>query len=91
MSSAFEPLSKRRRGYPSETNVQRGLRVVHGEKELFEKLGKEDPCPCGSGRRFRRLLPQLRPLRRRESRLLRTRVMRSPLSPCDCHGRGGWG
>jgi hypothetical protein len=60
-SSAFDPLSKRRRGYPSETNVQRGLRVVHGAKELIEKLGKEDPCPCGSGRRFRRLLPQLRP------------------------------
>jgi hypothetical protein len=22
--------------------------------ELVEKLGRNDPCPCGSGRRFRR-------------------------------------
>jgi len=27
---------------------------VHGgEKELIEKLGNNDPCPCGSGRRFK--------------------------------------
>jgi hypothetical protein len=31
----FEPTSKRRRGFPSETNVKRGDRVVHGEKELL--------------------------------------------------------
>ena len=35
----FEPSSKRRKEYPSETQVKRGIRVVHGEKELFEKLG----------------------------------------------------
>ncbi|MFN3653117.1 MAG: SEC-C metal-binding domain-containing protein [Armatimonadota bacterium] len=58
-------MRKRRRGFPSETNVGRGLRVVHGDKVLDEKLGKEDPCPCGSGRRFQALLPQLRPVRRR--------------------------
>ena len=33
-----------------------------GEKELFEKLGDKDPCPCGSGRRFQELLPLERPL-----------------------------
>ena len=44
--------SKRRKGYPSETNVKRGDRVVHGEKELVEKLGRNDPCPCGSRRLF---------------------------------------
>jgi len=44
--------SKRRKGYPSETRVKRGYRVVHGDKELLEKLGRNDPCPCGSGRRF---------------------------------------
>jgi uncharacterized protein YecA (UPF0149 family) len=52
-------MRKRRRGYPSETWVGRGDRVVHGEKELLEKLGKEDLCPCGSGRRFQAVLPQL--------------------------------
>ena len=34
--------SKRRSGFPSETQVKRGSRVVHGEKELFEKLGRND-------------------------------------------------
>jgi uncharacterized protein YecA (UPF0149 family) len=49
---AFEVSSKRRKGFPSETHVKRGDRVVGGTKELFEKLGRNDPCPCGSGRRF---------------------------------------
>ncbi|UOO99723.1 SEC-C metal-binding domain-containing protein [Snodgrassella alvi] len=49
----FEPTSKRRRGFPSETNVKRGLiRTVHGDKVLHEKLGRNDPCPCNSGRSF---------------------------------------
>ncbi|HEX7810148.1 MAG TPA: SEC-C metal-binding domain-containing protein [Thermoanaerobaculia bacterium] len=61
-TSAFEPSSKRRRGYPSETRVKRGLRIVHGDKELLEKLGRNDPCPCGSGRRFQEVLHALRPL-----------------------------
>ena len=61
-STAFEPMSKRRRGYPSERAVKRGRRVVHGHKELVEKLGKDDLCPCGSGRRFQAVLPQLRQL-----------------------------
>jgi hypothetical protein len=26
-----------------------------GEKELLERLGNNDPCPCGCGRRFRAL------------------------------------
>lgn len=52
----FEPMSKRRRGYPSEKHVKRGFRVVHGDVELVEKLGRNDPCPCGSGRRFQALL-----------------------------------
>jgi len=32
---AFERTSKRRRGFPSESNVKRGDRVVHGDKELL--------------------------------------------------------
>jgi uncharacterized protein YecA (UPF0149 family) len=56
-------MSKRRRGFPSETNVKRGERSVKGgEKELTERLGNNDPCPCGSGRRFQALLPKQWPL-----------------------------
>jgi len=54
-------MSKRRRGFPSETRVKRGRRLVHGGKELFEKLGRNDLCPCGSGRRFQALLSPGRP------------------------------
>ena len=50
--SNFEITSKRRKGFPSETNVKRGVRIVHGGKELREKLGRSDLCPCGSGRSF---------------------------------------
>lgn len=53
---AFEVTSKRRKGYPSETQVKRGPRVVGGHKELIEKLGRNDPCPCGSSRLFQALL-----------------------------------
>ena len=45
-------MSKRKRGYPSESHVKRGDRVVHGTKELIEKLGRNDLCPCGSRKRF---------------------------------------
>jgi SEC-C motif len=69
-STAFERSSKRRKGYPSETKVKRGTRVVHGEKELVEKLGRNDLCPCGSGRRFQTLLPPHRQIRWHQSRLL---------------------
>jgi len=56
-SLPFEPMSKRRKGFPSETRVKRGTRMVHGETELLEKLGRNDLCPCGSERRFQALLP----------------------------------
>ncbi|MGH9844742.1 MAG: YecA family protein [Blastocatellia bacterium] len=59
--SAFnQRTSKRRRGFPSESNVKRGTRIVHGDKELTEKLGRNDPCPCNSGRRFQEMLPEVR-------------------------------
>jgi uncharacterized protein YecA (UPF0149 family) len=41
--------------------VKRGDRLVHGDVELFEKLGRNDLCPCGSGRRFQALLLEERP------------------------------
>ena len=56
-------MSKRRRGFPSETHVKRGERAVKGgDKEFVEKLGNNDLCPCRSGLRFQALLPQQRPL-----------------------------
>jgi hypothetical protein len=42
--------------------VKRGDRVVHGEVELVEKLGRNDLCPCGSRRLFQALLHARRPL-----------------------------
>lgn len=30
---------------------------MHGDKELLEKLGRNDPCPCGSTLSFQTLLP----------------------------------
>ncbi|WP_353566723.1 SEC-C metal-binding domain-containing protein [Haloferula sargassicola] len=53
----YERSSKRRKGFPSETRVKRGRRVLGGGKELSEKLGRNDLCPCGSGHRFQGLLP----------------------------------
>jgi hypothetical protein len=43
--AAFSPSSKRRRGYSSEARVKRGDRVVHGSKELCEKLGRNGSSP----------------------------------------------
>jgi SEC-C motif len=51
-------------GSPSESRVKRGDRIVGSGTELIEKLGRDDPCPCGSGHRFPPLLPQHGPLRR---------------------------
>jgi len=61
-TSAFEVTSKRRKSYPSETRVKTGQQFVHGDVELIEKLGRNDPCPCGSRSRFQELLPEDRPL-----------------------------
>jgi SEC-C motif len=30
--------------------------------ELIEKLGRNDPCPCGSGKRFQGMLSERRPV-----------------------------
>ncbi len=62
-SHAFEVMSKRRKGFPSETNVKRGYRTIKGgDVELNEKLGRNDPCPCGSGHRFQEVLHEVGPL-----------------------------
>ncbi|WP_216821017.1 SEC-C metal-binding domain-containing protein [Singulisphaera sp. GP187] len=41
-------------GILSETRVKRGSRIVHGNKELQERLGRNDLCPCGSGLLFKK-------------------------------------
>ena len=61
-SPAFSITRKRRKSYPSETQVKRGRRFVHGDVELAEKLGRNDLCPCGSARRFQGLLHDVRRL-----------------------------
>jgi hypothetical protein len=81
INTAFEHSSKRRKGYPSETKVKRGARVVHGEKELVEKLGRNDLCPCGSGRCFQALLPPYRQIRRQQPRLLFSASSQSGIRP----------
>jgi uncharacterized protein YecA (UPF0149 family) len=47
-------MSKRRKGFPSEQKVKRGVCIVHGVKLLEEKLGRNDLCPYGSGKRFKK-------------------------------------
>ena len=49
-----EVMSKRRKGFPSETRVKAGEQIVHGSKLLEEKLGRNDLCPCGSNKKFKR-------------------------------------
>lgn len=44
---------------------------MHGDKHLEEKLGRNDPCPCGSGNRFQELLLGIRAVRRRGPEPLR--------------------
>src|ERR1700745_3513690 len=58
----------------SESRVKRGDRVVGIDTELVEKLGRNDLCPCGSGRRLPPLLRRSRPFRRRTGGLLRPRL-----------------
>lgn len=43
---------------------------MHGDKELIEKLGRNDLCPCGSARRFQELLHENEAVRRRAAELL---------------------
>jgi uncharacterized protein YecA (UPF0149 family) len=49
--------------FASETNVKRGFRSLRGGmKDLREKLGRNDLCPCGSGRKFQEMLPNFKAL-----------------------------
>jgi hypothetical protein len=59
-------MSKRRKGFPSEKKVKRGARIVRGNKVLSEKLGRNDLCPCKSGKRFKKCCLKKGCFRRRE-------------------------
>jgi len=61
-SPPFEPTCRRRKVYPSQMRIRRGIQIVHGSKKTGEKLGRNDLCPCGSGQLFREVLPEERPL-----------------------------
>ncbi|MCP4963394.1 MAG: SEC-C domain-containing protein [Actinomycetia bacterium] len=58
----------------SEAGVKRGDRVVGDDKELLEKLGNRDLCPCRSGRRFARCCRNSGRFRRRQPPLLPPRL-----------------
>jgi hypothetical protein len=42
---AFERTSKRRKGFPSETRLKRGLRVVHGRQGAHREARAQRPVP----------------------------------------------
>lgn len=48
-----EPMSKRRKGFPSATDVKSKPDTTSQGEPFQEKLGANDPCPCGSGKKFR--------------------------------------
>lgn len=48
-----EKMSKRSNGFPSSAHVTtQGGQTRFGVEHL-EKLGRNDPCPCGSGKKFK--------------------------------------
>ena len=45
----FSSMSKRRYGYPSESRVKRGERIVHGNKELIREAWTKGPVSMWFG------------------------------------------
>ena len=84
----FETMSKRRKGFPSETKVKRGVQIVHGDKELDEKVGRNDLCPCESGKLFKKCCRNSGCFRRREPGPLL--LENEPGSLLDLDGRAGF-
>jgi hypothetical protein len=54
--------------------VKRGDRIIGNGKELIERLGRNDPCPCGSERRFQTVMYARRRFRWVGPRLLPSRL-----------------
>jgi len=79
-SRAFEVSRKRRRGL-SLGDPHRARRPHRARGQgAHRKLGRNDLCPCGSGRRFQTVLPALGPLRRQRTKPLCLRLRRD----CEC-------
>lgn len=69
-------MSKRRRGYPSETRVKRGDRVVHGDKEFIREARSQRPLSMRIWTPLsRRVVPEERALRWVPQELLLTRLI----------------
>ncbi|HXP71844.1 MAG TPA: SEC-C metal-binding domain-containing protein [Candidatus Dormibacteraeota bacterium] len=73
MSSEFFLRTKQQasQGFSIRNESAARLRVVHSDKELVEKLGRNDLCPCGSRRRFQEVLHANRAFRRRATQSVR--------------------
>ncbi|MCA0270125.1 MAG: SEC-C domain-containing protein [Bacteroidetes bacterium] len=61
---------------------------MRGTKELAEKLGRNDPCPCGSGRRFKRCCLEAGRFRWSAARLLLLETSTDRPASGDADGRG---
>jgi hypothetical protein len=69
-TAPFEPMSKRRQGFPSKNQITIGIRNVRGDNVPVDKLsidqvqggwrGRNDLCTGGSGKRLNRSLRQCR-------------------------------
>jgi hypothetical protein len=70
IQATIEISSKRRRGFPSETQVKRGARVVHGNKELIRKARPQRPLPLRFNKTIQELLYAHKPFRRHNPRSL---------------------
>ena len=63
------------------------MRVVHGDKEMEEKVGRNDLCPCESGKLFEKGCRNTGCFRRRESGPLL--LGNEPMCLLDLDGRAG--
>ncbi|WP_414649607.1 SEC-C metal-binding domain-containing protein [Dyella sp.] len=59
------------RAIPPNNGSRKATASFTATRNYFEKLGRNDPCPCGSARLFQELLHAIRQLRRRRAALLR--------------------
>ena len=55
-------MSKRRKGFPSETKVGRGVRIVHGDQLLAEKLRRRRSLPVRERPTLEESLQQVGPV-----------------------------
>ncbi|WP_414647827.1 SEC-C metal-binding domain-containing protein [Dyella sp.] len=68
LSSALVNAAK---AIPPSSASRKAIASFTATRSCFEKLGRNDPCPCGSARLFQKLLHALGQLRRCTAALLR--------------------